>query len=134
MQLNIIEAKETLGFKAAEIMASTMIAFFAAVVVSLLYRLNWLSLLGITVGLDGLFLYLFQNQSKNYRKWSKHPTVFPNPMGGGIVGEYMLRPWQNELESMGQPKLGGSNRELKKLDRISKRKSRRKRHLQKLRS
>ncbi len=134
MQLNMIEAKETLGFKAAEIMASTMIAFFAAVVVSLLYRLNWLSLLGITVGLDGLFLYLFQNQSKNYRKWSKHPTVFPNPMGGGIVGEYMLRPWQNELESMGQPKLGGSNRELKKLDRISKRKSRRKRHLQKLRS
>ncbi len=123
-----------MGFKAAEIMASTMIAFFAAVVVSLLYRLNWLSLLGITVGLDGLFLYLFQNQSKNYRKWSKHPTVFPNPMGGGIVGEYMLRPWQNELESMGQPKLGGSNRELKKLDRISKRKSRRKRHLQKLRS
>ncbi len=124
-----------MGFKASDIMASTMIAFFAAVVVSLVYRLDWLSLLGITVGLDGLFLYLFQNQSKNYRKWSKHPTVFPNPRGGGIVGEYMLRPWQNELDSMGQPKLEKtSDRELKKLDRMSKRRARRMRQLQKLRS
>ncbi len=124
-----------MGFKASDVMASTMIAFFAAVVVSLVYRLDWLSLLGITVGLDGLFLYLFQNQSKNYRKWRKHPTVFPNPMGGGIVGEYMLRPWQNELDSMGQPKLEKtSDRELKKLDRMSKRRARRMRQLQKLRS
>ena len=126
--------RELLGFKASDIMASTMIAFFAAVVVSLVYRLDWLSLLVITVGLDGLFLYLFQNQSKNYRKWSKHPTVFPNPMGGGIVGEYMLRPWQSELDSMGQPKLETSDRELKKLDRMSKRRARRMRQLQKLRS
>src|SRR5207247_8570453 len=102
-------------------MASTMIAFFAAVVVSLVYRLDWLSLLVITVGLDGLFLSLFHNQAKNYRKWSKHPTVFPNPIGGGIVGEYVLPPGHNQPDSVGQDRLGTCDVGWNTLDSTSKR-------------
>ena len=125
-------------FRTSEILASTLAALLLTWIVSLRYAVDfanaWPWLLGITVAFDGGFLFLLQNQSKNYRKWNKHPTVFPNPMGGGIVGEYMMRPWQNELAMMGQPKLERRSNELKKLDRISRRKARRMRHLQKNRT
>ncbi len=123
--------------KASDIVASTILALSIAVFVTFLYRLDWPWILGLTLVLDPPIMFILLNQSKNYRKWSKHPISFPNPPGGGILGEYMMRPWQNELSSMGERKTEGSDRmdrELTRRDRISRRKARRNRHLQKLRS
>lgn len=86
--------------KASDIVISTIGAVLAAALVSLLYNLGWYWILGLAVVFDLLILFLLENQSKNYRKWSKHPTTFPNPSGGGILGQYQLRPWQNELKDM----------------------------------
>ena len=125
-------------FRTSDMLASTLAALLLTWIVSLRYALDfgsaWPWLFATAVAFDGGFLFLLQNQSKNYRKWSKHPTVFPNPVGGGIVGEYMMRPWQNELAMMGQPKLELSKKELEKLNRISRRKTRRTRQLQKNRT
>ena len=119
-------------FKASDIAISTISALVAAAVTSLVYNLDWRWILGLTLIFDPVILFLLRNQSRNYRKWRKHPTTFPNPTGGGILGQYQLRPWQNELKEMG----GGTEtkeevREIKKLDRISKKKTRRMRQLQK---
>jgi hypothetical protein len=123
-----------LGFKTSDVIISTIFAFLSAALASFLFRLDWPWILFLALILDLLFLYLLQNQAKNERKLSKHPNVFPNPMGGGILGQYMLRPWQNELARMGQPKGESWNRELKKLDRMSRKRTRRMRHLQRVRS
>jgi len=45
-------------------------------------------------------MYVLQNQRKNQRKWEKNPVTFPNPVGGGILGQYTERPWQNELAEL----------------------------------
>ena len=95
-----------------------------------MYNLDWRWTLGLTLVFDPVILFLLGNQSKNYRKWRKHPTTFPNPPGGGILGEYQLRPWQNELKEMGGgTETKGEEREIKKLDRVSKKKARKKRQL-----
>lgn len=122
--------------KASDIAISTIGAVLAAALVSLLYSLDWYWILGLAVVFDLLILFLLQNQSKNYRKWSKHPTTFPNPSGGGILGQYQLRPWQNELKDMShRTETKGEEREIRKLDRISRKKARRRmRQLQKSRS
>ena len=121
--------------KPSDLAASTIIALLAAALASLLYNLNWPWILGLTVVFDPVFLFLLRNQSKNYRKWSKHPTTFPNPTGGGILGQYQLRPWQNELKEMGGgTETKGEEREIRKLDRISRKRARRMRELQKSRS
>lgn len=56
--------------------------------------------LGIALTLAGY--YLLENQRKNMVKFRKHPTTFPNPLGGGLIGEYMKRPWYEELAQLGQ--------------------------------
>ena len=118
-------------FKASDIAISTTSALVAAAITSLLYNLDWRWILGLTLIFDPVILFLLRNQSRNYRKWKKHPTTFPNPTGGGILGQYQLRPWQNELKEMGSgTETKGEEREIKKLDRISKKKARRKRQLQ----
>ena len=118
-------------FKASDITISTISALVAAALTSLLYNLDWRWILGLTLIFDPVILFLLRNQSRNYRKWKKHPTTFPNPTGGGILGEYQLRPWQNELKEMGGgTETKGEEREITKLDRVSKKKARRKRQLQ----
>lgn len=108
----------------SDLMPSTILAFFVTGFVVLRYNLDLshdLLSISLTAGSsEAIGLYLFQNQRRNYRKWQKHPTVFPNPMGGGIVIHYMMRNWQNELELMDQPLLGRWNRQLKKLDHLNK--------------
>jgi hypothetical protein len=126
-----------LRWKASDIGGSTVLALLLAALVGFLYRIDWPWILGLTLAVDPVILFVLRNQSKNYRKWSKHPTTFPNPAGGGILGEYMMRPWQNELAATREPKPDRSDHtdhELTRRDRISRRKARRKRHLQKLRS
>ncbi len=59
-------------------------------------------LTGIWIGSDAGILYMLQNQRQNEKEFQKHPVSFPNPEGGGIVGEYMKRPWQNELAELGR--------------------------------
>ncbi len=121
-------------FKTSDVTVSTIFALILAALASFLYRLDWTWTLVLALVFDLLFLYLLQNQAKNERKFRKHPSVFPNPMGGGILGQYMLRPWQNELAEMGQPMSDRLSREMKRLDRMSRKKTRRMRHLQKIRS
>ena len=55
---------------------------------------------GIVFG--GLMVFLMNNREKNMKKWEKHPTTFPNPLGGGLIGEYVKRPWMRELAELGQ--------------------------------
>jgi len=119
---------------ASDVIVSTVFAFLSAALASFLFRLELVWILFLALVLDLLFLYLLQNEAKNERKLSKHPSVFPNPMGGGILGQYMLRPWQNELAQMGHLKSERWNLELKNLDRMSRKRIRRIRYLQKVRS
>ena len=127
-----------MSVRASDLIASTMLALFFTWLVSLRYTIDlatgWPYLLTTSIIFDGVILFLLQNQAKNYRKWDKDRTVFPNPMGGGIVGEYMMRPWHNELDLMGQPKMERWNKQIEKLDRMSRRKTRRMRYLQKTRA
>ena len=121
----------SLGLKSSDVIVAAIISLFAAWLTSVLYNLAWFWILGLTIVFEPVFLFLLRNQSKNYRKWSKDPTTFPNPTGGGILGEYMLRPWQNEMAEIG----GGTETkneepQIKRLDRSSRRKARRKRQLQ----
>jgi hypothetical protein len=57
-------------------------------------------LIGLAASL--VMVFLLRNQEKNMKEWKKHPTTFPNKLGGGIIGEYVERPWQNELAQIGQ--------------------------------
>lgn len=89
-----------------DLLASLFIAVLVSGFFDLIYNISassgWPILLTISVASFLVSLYLLQNQRKNQRKWEKHPTVFPNPQGGGILGEYMERPWQNELAEIGR--------------------------------
>lgn len=124
-------------WNASDIAVSTVLALLIGALVAFLYRIDWPWVVALTIAFDPVILFILRNQSKNYRKWSKHPTSFPNPQGGGILGEYMMRPWQNELASLNEKEVDRSDhpdRELTRRGRIERRKARRKRNLQKLRS
>ncbi len=75
---------------------------FVGGLASLLYNtdLTGSLLLGSLAGLA--MVLLMKNQQKNVKEWEKHPTTFPNQLGGGLVGEYVKRPWQQELAQLGQ--------------------------------
>ncbi len=92
--------------KRGEAIASVLFAFTATGLVALLYNLNpfnsWVLLVGVWASSEALMLYLLQNQRKNEKKFQKHPVSFPNPEGGGILGEYVNRPWHNELDELGR--------------------------------
>ncbi len=92
--------------KSGEAIASVFFAFIATGLIVLLYNLNpfrsWILLVGVWASSEAAILYLLQNQRKNEKEFQKHPTSFPNPEGGGLLGEYMNRPWQNELAELGQ--------------------------------
>jgi hypothetical protein len=89
-----------------ETLASVFVAFIATGLIVLVYNLdpirNWTLLVGVWIGSDAVILYLLQNQRRNEKEFQKHPVSFPNPEGGGILGEYMNRPWQNELAEIGR--------------------------------
>src|SRR3989442_394032 len=74
---------------------------FVGGLASLLYNtdLTVSLLLGSLAGLA--MVLLMNNQQKNLKEW-EHPTTFPNQLGGGLVGEYMKRPWQQELVELGR--------------------------------
>ncbi len=87
-----------------EALGSVFFAFLATGLITLVYNLdpitNWTLLVGIWVGSEAVILYVLQNQRQNEKEFQKHPVSFPNPEGGGIVGEYINRPWQNELAEL----------------------------------
>lgn len=88
-----------------DLLASAFIAVVASGFFGLIYNVGangWPIIIAISLASFLVSFYLFRNQRKNQRKWEKHPTVFPNPQGGGILGEYMERPWQNELAEIGR--------------------------------
>jgi len=92
--------------KRGEVIASVLFAFTATSLIALLYNLtpfnSWALLVGVWASSEALMLYLLQNQRRNEKKSQKHPVSFPNPEGGGILGEYVNRPWQNELAELGR--------------------------------
>jgi hypothetical protein len=92
--------------KRSEVLGSVVFAFIATGVIALMYNVdpvpNWPLLVGIWVSSETVILYLLQNQRQNEKEFQKHPVSFPNPEGGGIVGEYINRPWQNELAELGR--------------------------------
>src|SRR3989475_7997649 len=103
---HVIVGRVLLRPKRGEVIASVLFAFTATGLIVLLYSLNpcnsWALLVGIWASSEALMLYLLQNQRRNEKKFQKHPVSFPNPEGGGILGEYVNRPWQNELAELGR--------------------------------
>jgi hypothetical protein len=89
-----------------EVIASVFFAFIATSLIVLIYNLdplgNWTLVVGVWVGSEAVILYLLQNQRQNEKEFQKHPVSFPNPEGGGILGEYVNRPWQSELTELGR--------------------------------
>ncbi len=89
-----------------DLVASFFLAVFITGFYGLIYNINpeigWPIL--ITIGLISFHIsaYIFQNQRKNQRKWEKRPITFPNPVGGGILGVYVERPWYSELAELGR--------------------------------
>ena len=90
----------------AELSASVLFALVATVMVSLYFNLdptrNLPVLFTLATALTLGCFYLLENQHKNMVKFRKHPTTFPNPLGGGLIGEYMKRPWREELAQLAQ--------------------------------
>src|SRR5712664_3013772 len=90
----------------SEALASVFFAFTATGLIVLVYNLdpvrNWTLLAGVWAGSGAVILYLLQNQRQNEKEFQKHPVSFPNPEGGGILGEYVNRPWQSELAEIGR--------------------------------
>ena len=103
---HVIVGSVLLRPKRGEAIASVLFAFTATGLIALLYNLNpfnsWALLAGVWASSEALILYLLQNQRRNEKKFQKHPVSFPNPEGGGILGEYVNRPWQNELAELGR--------------------------------
>jgi hypothetical protein len=101
-----------------ETLASVFLAFVATGLVVLMYNLDpiryWTLLVGIWVGSGAVILYLLQNQRQNEKEFQKHPVSFPNPEGGGILGEYVTRPWQSELAELGRRYPGKKAKKQKK--------------------
>ncbi len=104
----------------SEAFASVFFSFIVTGLFALLYNLDpvrsWTLVVGIWVGSEVVILYLLQNQRKNEKEFRKHPVSFPNPEGGGIVGEYINRPWQNELAELGRRYPGKKAKHRKKED------------------
>ncbi|HZY48111.1 MAG TPA: hypothetical protein VFE96_09980 [Candidatus Bathyarchaeia archaeon] len=90
----------------SEIAGSLLLSLLVTWVLDLFYNLdpaqNLPLLLAIGATSTVVILYLLQNQRKNEKEFQKHPVMFPNPEGGGILGEYVNRPWRNELAELGQ--------------------------------
>jgi len=103
-----------------EALASVFLAFIATGLVVLVYNLdpirNWTLLVGVWAGSGAVILYLLQNQRQNEKEFQKHPVSFPNPEGGGILGEYVNRPWQSELAELGRRYPGKKAKKQKKKD------------------
>ena len=82
------------------------LSFLATGVLAVLYNIDPAQsvplIFGIWVSSLAVVLYLLQNQRKNEKEFQKHPVSFPSQEGGGIVGQYVYRPWQNELAELGQ--------------------------------
>ena len=89
-----------------EAIASVFFSFIATGLIVLVYNLdpvrNGILLIGVWTGSVVMVLYLFQNQRQNEKEFQKHPVSFPNPEGGGILGEYIERPWYSELAELGR--------------------------------
>jgi hypothetical protein len=104
--------------KRGEAIVSVFFAFIATGLIALFYNLNplsnWILLVGVWGSSQAVILYIFQNQRKNEREFQKHPVTFPNPEGGGILGEYVNRPWQSELEELGRRYPGKTSKKQKK--------------------
>jgi len=77
-------------------------ALLATGLVALVYQVQWpvALLMGVVAGV--VVVWLMKNRERNLVKWRKRPTTFPNPLGGGIVGEYVKRPWMQELAEIGR--------------------------------
>ncbi len=77
-------------------------ALLATGFVALVYQAQWpvALLMGVTAGV--VVVWLMKNRERNLEKWRKKPTTFPNFLGGGIVGEYVKRPWMHELAEIGR--------------------------------
>ena len=92
--------------KRGEAIASVFLAFMATSLIVLLYSLDpfrsWTLLVGIWASSEVVILYLLQNQRQNEKEFQKHPVSFPNQEGGGLLREYMMRPWQSELAELGR--------------------------------
>jgi hypothetical protein len=103
-----------------EAIGSVFFAFIATGLIVLVYNLdpisNWPLLAGIWGGSEAVILYLFQNQRQNEKEFQKHPVSFPNPEGGGILGEYVNRPWHSELAEIGRRYPGKKTKKHKKED------------------
>lgn len=100
-----------------EIVGSVFLAFLVTGVLSLLYgvdpsRSPFLAL-GIWGSVLAVSVYILQNQRQNEIEFQKHPVSFPNQEGGGIVGEYINRPWQNELAELGRRYPGKNSKKRK---------------------
>jgi len=106
--------------RGGEEIASVFFAFIATGIIALLYDLNpfnsWALLVGVWASSEAVILYLLQNQRKNEKKFQKHPVSFPNPEGGGILSEYVMRPWQSELAELGRRYPNKKAKEQKKKD------------------
>ena len=103
-----------------EAAGSVLLSFLVTGVLILLYNIDPVQslplVLGIWVSVIAVAMYLLQNQRQNEKEFQKHPVSFPNPEGGGIVGQYMNRPWQNELAELGRRYPGKKGKKQKKKD------------------
>jgi hypothetical protein len=89
-----------------EVVGSVLLSFLFTGVLVLVYNIDPVQslplVLGIWVSVMAVAVYVLQNQRQNEKEFQKHPVSFPSPEGGGIVGQYMNRPWQNELAELGR--------------------------------
>ena len=106
--------------RTGDAIGSVFFAFIATGLIVLVYNLdpvsNWVLLAGIWAGSEVVILYLLQNQRQNEKEFQKHPVTFPNPEGGGLLGEYVMRPWQEELAELGRRYRGKKAKKQKKKD------------------
>src|SRR5437016_4855050 len=106
--------------KRGEAIASVFLSFIATSLIVLFYSLDpfrsWTLLVGVWAGSEVVILCLLQNQRQNEKEFQKHPVSFPNPEGGGLLGEYVMRPWQNELAELGRRYPGKKAKKQKKKD------------------
>jgi hypothetical protein len=88
-----------------DLIASAFVSLFITGFVGLAYDIRlagWPLLTTIALLFFLASFYILRNQRNNQKKWEKRPITFPNPEGGGILGQYMERPWQNELAELGR--------------------------------
>ena len=88
------------SLKVGSVIEFAAISLFTMTLVSLYYNppLETITVIGILSGLVGVAL--LRNRDKNLRKTDGHESVFPNPLGGGLMTLYIYRPWMRELAEM----------------------------------